>query len=415
MKLFKIFLLLLFVFGSLAFNYGQSQTKVRVTKLTEKLYKITFNADFGVNTMAFIGKDGLLLVDTGFKATAEKFVEELKKLGNAKPIYIISTHEHIDHVGGNFIFGKDPIIIGHKKLKSRMKADCRILQEYPGHAFPDITLTDSHSINFNGEEIRIISIAGGHTDNDIMVHFTKSGYAYLGDDAYGMRLPSYDGRSGDCSKYAAVVKKALDLLPDNTKIISGHGRDMNMGQMRVWQKTLEDSTEIIRKEIEKGTNVKTMIKRKILRQRMRNYKESATEDWIYQVYYGFKGIKYTVKSAKAEYYRAYKKGGIKAVTKIHAKMVKQKKKEYNASPYMLDKFAAYLLDKNKISDCIKLLKFCIKVYRNAYFFYNRLGSAYFKKGDIKKAVSFYKKSIKIQPRHNDAVKMLEHIKKNNKK
>ncbi len=255
MKTIKLFFMLLLFGGNML---AQDASNVKVVKLTDKLYKIELVGGFEVNMLAFLGEDGLLLVDAGFKSTAKKLKEELRKLGNDKPAFIISTHEHIDHIGGNYIFGKEPVIIGHKNLKLRMKGSDYIYEEYPEHSLPELTFVDSLTLHFNGEDIRIISIAGSHSDNDIMVHFTKSGYAYLGDVAYGLHIPSVDPTSGNDSQYGSVVKKALDLLPDDTKFVSGHGRDLSMAEMREWQKMLEETISVIRKEMDNGKDIATM-------------------------------------------------------------------------------------------------------------------------------------------------------------
>ncbi|MCK5148633.1 MBL fold metallo-hydrolase [bacterium] len=407
----KKFTIIFIMLSLCSLCFGQDQYTVEVVKLTDKLYKITADGGYPVNFVAFIGEDGLLLVDAGFKSTARKLKAALKKLGNDMPTYIISTHEHIDHVGGNFIFGKDPIIIGHKNLRKRMRCDNYILEEYPEYALPEITFTDSMSVYFNGEEIRIISIIGGHTDNDIMVHFTKSGYAYLGDDAYGMHIPSWDILSGNCSKYASAVKKAIDLLPNDTKFISGHGRDLSMAEMREWQKMLEETTEVIRIEMGKGKDVESMQNEKILSkwEKCTEGGYVSTNTWIQWVFNGIKGEESTLKSTTADYYRAYHNGGIEAIKTTYYELKKDKTWDDNLNPSELYTFAGFLLSKDKIAETIKLFQFAISEYPDIYYFYDGLGEAFWTKGDKENAIKFYKKSLEILPENTNATMMLEII------
>jgi glyoxylase-like metal-dependent hydrolase (beta-lactamase superfamily II) len=255
---------------------------VKISRLTPNLYKVTYNVGYLVNGVISIGTDGLLLVDTGGKVTVEELKEKLNALGNDKPTFIINTHSHIDHTGGNAAFGKDPVIIAHKILRYRLQHGNYIIQENPDEALPDIMITDSVSLFFNGEEIRIITLPGIHDDSDIIVHFTKSGIAYLGDLAYGMSFPSVDYRTGNDAKYAEVVEKAINLLPENTKIISGHGRDCSMDDMRRFQEMLEKTTEIVRDALAEGKNVETMQKENILKDwtSFSNEEFIGTDYWI---------------------------------------------------------------------------------------------------------------------------------------
>jgi glyoxylase-like metal-dependent hydrolase (beta-lactamase superfamily II) len=404
----------IFLVAGCLFSIGQAQddTSLNVVKLTDKLYKIEFYAGYDVNLVASIGDDGLLLVDTGFKSTDKKLMDELEKLGNAEPAYIITTHEHVDHTGGNAIFGKEPVIIGHEMLKKRMKGDKYILEEYPESVLPEITFTDSLTLYFNGEEIRIIAITGSHTDNDIMVHFTKSGYAYLGDIAYGLHIPSVDMNSGDDSQYASVVKKALDLLPDDTKFVSGHGRDLSMAEMREFQNMLEETINVIRIEMEKGKDVAAMQEENILR-RWEKYAKvdyTSTDDWIQNVANGISNVKMGP-TPMAHYYQAFKNGGIEAVIATYDNVKNTQADKYQIHPAQLYKFAYFLIDKGKLDDAIEIFEFNISENPELYYLYDGLGEAYWKKGEIENAVKYYNKSLDIFPDNTNATFMLGIISK----
>ena len=403
---------LVFMTCLVSFGFSQDETSIKVVQLTDKLYKIELYAGFDANLVASIGEDGLLLVDTGFKATAAGLQTELRKLHDAGPVYIITTHEHIDHTGGNAIFGDDPVIIGHQMLRMRMRADKYILEEYPEEALPEITFTDSLMLFFNWEKIRILSIAGSHTDNDIMVHFTKSGYAYLGDIAYGLHIPSVDLTSGDDSQYAKAVQKALDLLPVDTKFVSGHGRDLNMSEMREFHQMLEETIETVRREMEKGKDVATMQKEKILN-RWEKYAEggyTSTDTWIQNIVDGFNQVKVRA-TPQALFYRAFQEGGIDSVIAVSRDLREHHAEEYPFFPYQLYKFAYYLINKNKYGDAIQFLEYDISEYPDSYFLYDGLGEAYWKNGEKEKAVQHYEKSLDLEPENSNAIRILELIKK----
>ena len=405
-------LLLLFLLVLSIAGYTQDASTIKVVMLTDHLYKIEFFDGFDANMIVSVGEDGLLLVDTGFKTTAGKLKSELKKLGDDHPKYIISTHEHLDHIGGNSSFGKGPVIIGHKNLRTRMQGDDYIYEEYPEYALPEITFVDSLSLYFNGEEIRIISIAGSHTDNDIMVHFTKSGYAYLGDLAYGQHIPSVDFASGDDSKYGEAVKHALDLLPDDTRFVSGHGRDLTMAEMREWQHMLEETIATIKAEMDKGKDIKTMQDENILA----NWKKYtvggyvSTNAWIENVVNGFKGI-VPPRTPEAAYYYAYKAGGLDSLKQVYREVRNSEHGDSKWQPVVLYGFAYYLMDHQKYEEAIKFFSFCITEYPELYYMYDGLGEAFMKSGNKKEAIANYNKSLELEPKNTNASKMVEIINK----
>jgi glyoxylase-like metal-dependent hydrolase (beta-lactamase superfamily II) len=176
---------------------GQGQSDINVTELAEGLYQIQTDAGaWTTNMVAFIGEDGLLLVDSGEKEFLEGLKNKLKLLYPGNPIYILNTHAHVDHTGGNAAFGAEPVIIAHDIVKNRLRSGRYVIEEFPDEALPDITFNDSLTLFFNGETIRMIAVPGSHSDNDVIVHFAKSGVVCLGDLAYGMHFPSVDGLSG---------------------------------------------------------------------------------------------------------------------------------------------------------------------------------------------------------------------------
>jgi len=391
--------------------YSQDDlSTVKVIQLTDKLYKIELFDGFEVNMLAFIGEDGLLLVDTGFKGTAQKLKDELNKYGHNKPSFIISTHEHTDHIGGNFVFGKEPVIIGHRNLKSRMEGDDYIFEEYSKYEIPEITFNDSLSLFFNDEEIRIISIQESHTDNDIMIHFTKSGYAYLGDVAYGMHFPTVDLASGNNSRYASIVKYALDLLPQDTKFISGHGRDLCMEEMREWQQMLEETISVIHTEMNKGKDIATMQEEKII-DKWKKYVPGgyiSTSSWIENVANGFNNVK-PHPTPEAKYYYAYKNGGVEDVKKAYREVRNSEYGDGEWQPYILYSLANYITMKEEYTDAIEVFKFCISEYPNDYYFYDGLGNVYLKNRDMQSAIKYYKKSLEIEPLNTNATTILKKL------
>src|SRR5210317_1329603 len=103
----------------------------KVTQLTDQIYQLsTDEGNYTTNVLVFVGKDGILLVDTN----TEEYAEELKKVvdsfGKGVPKYIINTHRHVEHIGGNAIFGAEPVVIGHDLIRTRLRSGGHLFDEY---------------------------------------------------------------------------------------------------------------------------------------------------------------------------------------------------------------------------------------------------------------------------------------------
>ncbi len=132
---------------------------------------------------ASIGEDGVLLVDDGFPETVDAVRNALASLGGGEPLFIINTHWH--HSGANDAFSETTTIIAHEKTRDRLRDGATMYtREMPPRepeAMPDITFTETMSMYFNGERIDLVYLPDSHTDTDIVVIFTESNVAVLGD------------------------------------------------------------------------------------------------------------------------------------------------------------------------------------------------------------------------------------------
>jgi len=147
--------------GSLS---AQEESPITKVQLTEKIYRLsTDEGSYTTNVLAFVGDDGILLVDTNAEEYAEDLKKEIESFGKGLPKYIINTHRHVEHVGGNAVFGVDPVIIGHNLIRKTLRSGSYLFEEFPEIAMPDIGITDSVHLYFNGEMIRIIPMGAATT------------------------------------------------------------------------------------------------------------------------------------------------------------------------------------------------------------------------------------------------------------
>jgi glyoxylase-like metal-dependent hydrolase (beta-lactamase superfamily II) len=199
----------------------------------------------GGNIGVSVGDDGILIIDDQFANLSDKIRAALGKLSEGKLEFVLNTHHHGDHTGSNAAFDEEAHIIAHKNVRKRLNQG-----DENADGLPVITFDSTMTMHFNGEEIRIRHLPTGHTDGDSIVHFTKSNVVHMGDHFFKDRFPYIDlGSGGDVAQFIENVKSVLATLPQDIKIIPGHGSLANRGDLKAFIEGVEESVEIIRKGI----------------------------------------------------------------------------------------------------------------------------------------------------------------------
>src|SRR6476469_2810813 len=210
---------------ALAQQQDLSKVEVKATKVAGTVYMLTGS---GGNIGVSVGDDGIVIVDDEFAPLAPKIIAALNGI-TEKPIkFIINTHYHGDHTGGNEIFGRTGTIIAHDNVRKRLQtgtnAGGRTTPPAPKTALPIVTFNDTATIHVNGEDIRTVHFPHGHTDGDAVIYFTQSNVVHMGDDFFNGHFPFIDTANGGSVKgMIANVDKILASLPDDVKVIPGHG------------------------------------------------------------------------------------------------------------------------------------------------------------------------------------------------
>lgn len=185
----------------------------------------------GGNIGVSFGPDGTALVDDQFAPLTPKIAAAVKALGATPARFVLNTHWHFDHTGGNENFGKaGAVLIAHDNVRKRMAAEHvsaflkRTFPPSPRAALPVVTFQDSVTLHLNGDTISFTHVHNAHTDGDALVKFAGANVLHMGDVFVRTGLPFIDRESGGgVQGLLAAVDTALTLSDAGTKIIPGHG------------------------------------------------------------------------------------------------------------------------------------------------------------------------------------------------
>lgn len=255
----KIFLPVVLLLFAVSINGQQqdfSQVQIKATKVAGNVYMLEGS---GGNIGVSVGADGILIVDDQFAPLADKIRAALKGLNQGKLRFILNTHWHGDHTGGNIAFGPEAPIIAHDNVRKRLATEQRsqvfnrTTPASPKEALPVITFDQSLSVHFNGEEIRVIHYPQGHTDGDSVIFFSSSNVVHLGDDFFAGRFPFVDLESG--GSVEGLIKNIGEIIgkiPEGAKLIPGHGPISTLEDLKNYHRMLQQTTEIVRQKITAG-------------------------------------------------------------------------------------------------------------------------------------------------------------------
>ncbi|SDI84323.1 Glyoxylase, beta-lactamase superfamily II [Ferrimonas sediminum] len=199
----------------------------------------------GGNIGVSAGDDGILIIDDQFAPLADRIAAALTAI-NPKPVkYLLNTHYHGDHIGGNAEFASQATIFAHHNVRLRLAQDSSLT---PAH-LPVVTYSDGITIHFNGDRLRVVHLPSGHTDGDSLVRFERANVVHMGDLFFKDTFPYVDLKGGGSVEgYLNNVTTALGWMDDDTKVIPGHGGLATKADMQKFQEMLLNSITWARKQ-----------------------------------------------------------------------------------------------------------------------------------------------------------------------
>jgi cyclase len=205
-----------------------SKVEVKAEKVTEGLYVLTGS---GGNIGLSVGKSGSLVIDDQYAPLSDKILAVVKAITPDPVRFVVNTHWHGDHTGGNENMSRaGAILVAHENVRRRMSSEQfmalfdRKVPASPEAALPVVTFAEGVTFFWNGDEVRVFHVAPAHTDGDSIVQFVKADVVHMGDTFFNGNYPFIDTSSGGrVDGVLAAAERVLGAVTDKTRIIPGHG------------------------------------------------------------------------------------------------------------------------------------------------------------------------------------------------
>ncbi len=265
-RLAGILLLVLFMGQTGAYSATQDFANVQIQ--TEKVADNVFMLiGAGGNLGVSAGKDCVFIIDTSYAPLTNKIKAAITTVSDKSIQYVVNTHWHQDHIGGNENFVKaGAVVVAHENVHKRLSTEQFIeflkktIPPLPESALPVITFSQDLTFHLNGNEIFVFHIERAHTDGDAIVHFKKSNVIHMGDIYFNGMYPFIDlSAGGSINGMISAVKRVLLLCDRNTKVIPGHGHLSDKAELEEYLKMLVALRDRITREIKAGKTLDAVI------------------------------------------------------------------------------------------------------------------------------------------------------------
>jgi glyoxylase-like metal-dependent hydrolase (beta-lactamase superfamily II) len=254
---------LLFSFAPTSFAQ-QSDVKYIPTPLSDT---ITMIRGRGGNIAVSSGEDGVFIIDDQLEPLTEQLLTAIREISEQPIRFVINTHYHGDHVGGNEALGKTgSVIIAHDNIRRRMTTDQfshflnKTTPAWPKASLPVVTFNDQVTLHMNGEPVSILHVPQGHTDGDSIVHFPVSNVVHMGDILFTGMYPFIDlDGGGGIHGMIAGVELGIGMGNAETRFIAGHGPLTDLPGMREYLAFLVKARDNVQALIDQGLSLQQAV------------------------------------------------------------------------------------------------------------------------------------------------------------
>ncbi|MDX1543695.1 MAG: MBL fold metallo-hydrolase [Christiangramia sp.] len=225
----------------------------------------------GGNIGILTGKDGVFMIDDQFAPLSPKIIDKLKTISDQPVKFLVNTHHHGDHVGGNANFQEEgALILAHENVRKRLKENDENID-----GLPVITFNENINLHLNDNDIMVAHVHNAHTDGDALVYFPQSNVLHAGDTFFNGMFPFIDLDSGgSIDGYIEATKTGLRIINENTRIIPGHGDIATYSDYEDFLSMLETIRENVQQAINEGKSENEVTKNEELTKEFYTDKEA---------------------------------------------------------------------------------------------------------------------------------------------
>ena len=241
----------------LAAQQDLDEVEITVTPMATGVFMLT---GAGGNIGVSVGADGVFVIDDQFAPLSERIMDAIEGLSDRPVSYVLNTHWHGDHTGGNENFGEaGAAIVAHENVRTRMSTEQvstvfgRTTPPSPDAALPVVTFTENVTFHFNGEAIRVHHVPNAHTDGDSIVYFDDVDVLHTGDTFFNGAFPFIDVDSGgSLDGMIDAAETSLGMITRQTEIIPGHGPRATQIDLERYRDMLLEVREIVAERVAAG-------------------------------------------------------------------------------------------------------------------------------------------------------------------
>jgi len=263
---FIITLTFLTLFSS-SFPQDIGPAEIETVKVRDGVFMLIGN---GGNIGVSVGEDGILLVDSLMAGQNDEVKAAVAGIDGGPIRFVVNTHFHFDHSGGNELLQKDgALILGHENAKKRMKEEWSHwffdykIPPFPESALPKAVFTDSVTLHINGDEVQAIHLGNAHTDTDVVVYFRKANVVHMGDINFAGGYPFIDvPHGGSTAGYISALDKVIGMIDENTRVIPGHGPLSNRAELEAYRDMMRTVRDRIARYVEEGKTIDEVLESK---------------------------------------------------------------------------------------------------------------------------------------------------------
>jgi tetratricopeptide (TPR) repeat protein len=276
---------------------------------------------------------------------------------------------------------------------------------------PTVTVEEETLIHFNGEAIRLMPVPGAHTSGDLVVHFTGSGVACVGDLVFTGSFPNADpNRGGNARRLIEVLRLLVEVLPADTRVVPGHGDELTLDELGAYVKMVEDTVAAIQREVSAGRDLEQVLAREPLARWSAWSSPDGPPDlvsWTTEAYAGLTGdVRRSICEPVTE---VLVRNGHQAAVAEYRRLVAEEPDAWSFGEDQLNALGYQLLARERVEEAIAIFELNVEAFPEASNPYDSLGEAYMTAGRTELAIANYERSLELDPGNDNAVAMLARL------